>query len=447
MGLLMRLLLTKKQVDLLSPKPKKYSVYDAKLSGFGLMVGPTGSKSFFYAYRFPRGRAGTNRTYTIGRYGDVTVDQAREIAEVLQGDYKRGGDPMARLQDQRRDATAKRNAPKQSVAHIAKEFVDRYAKKRNRSWKETERILNRHVVSAWGKRQIMEITRADVNQLLDKIEDASGAPMATAVLAQVRKMFNWVATRDDKFNSPIVRGMARTSPKKMARDRVLSDDEIRTLWNALEASSAPFKQLVRFLLLTAQRREEVAQTRHSELVGDLWTIPAERYKTNRENAVPISTAAQLVLEELLEETQPATDPSEPSANAEILPHYFVFTTTLDKPFSGFSKCKARLDTEMEIRMREAMSDEQSLLTAEPALKPWRLHDLRRTAKTLMQRGGVRPDISERVLGHVISGVEGTYDRHNYGKEKRAALDVLAREVQRILAGKSDAKVIPLRTRA
>lgn len=436
----MKLLLTKREVDACKKAAKKYAVNDTKISGFMLVVSTAGTKSFVYRYRFPRGRAGRVRDYTIGRHGAITVDQARDEAEKLQGDYKRGLDPMARLQGERRDAAAARNAPKRSVATIVAEFIERHAKK-NRSWKETQRILNRHVVPTWGKRQISEIARSDVNELLDDIEDASGAPMATAVLAQVRKMFNWHATRDDAFNSPIVKGMARTSPAKMKRDRVLSDDEIRAMWRALDLLEPPFRQLVRFLLLSAQRRDECSSANRSEIGHNtgVWTIPAERYKTDRDNVVPLSDFA---LDQWREAEAFDIDPDDDTPRG-----VYAFSTTHGRrPFSGFSKSKARLDVAMEIILRDAMTEEQSLRAREPALKPWRLHDLRRTAKTLMQRAGVRPDISERVLGHVISGVEGTYDRHDYIVEKRAALETLAEELRRILAGE-DSKVIPLRSRA
>jgi integrase len=420
----MKILLTKRQIDALAPSERKSIAWDMKLSGFGVKVEPTGVKTFLYAYRFPRGRAGRMRYYTIGRCGDFTVDEARERAEILQGEYKKGLDPMARLQAERAVAKAERTAPKRSVQHVCREFVERYAK-RNRSWKETDRILKRHVISAWGARQMTDISRADVNELLDDIEDSSGAPMATAVLAQIRKMFNWYATRDDNFNSPIVKGMARISPKQMARDRTLSDDEIRALWRALDECEPPYRQLVRFLLLTAQRREEVARSRYSEFSGSSWAIPAERSKTNKANKIPLSAAALKELDTL----------NEFRAHGE-----YVFTTTGTKPFSGFSKAKRHLDE----KMKRWLKEQNETTTSSENLKPWRLHDLRRTAKTLMQRSGVRPDISERVLGHVIAGVEGTYDRHDYYVQKETAMRSLASEIERILSAGNAPTIIKLR---
>jgi integrase len=276
--------------------------------------------------------------------------------------------------------------------------------------------------------------------------------MADRVLAAVRKMMNWYAARDDDFMSPIVPGMGRTKPRERARKRVLSDDEIRALWAGLdrldalaaeegEQGFAIFAALVRLLLLTAQRREEVAGMRRSEIEGDLWTIPPDRHKTGTSGdakVVPLSRRAQTLLCEI---------PAEPGCD-------LVFTTNWATPFSGFSKGKRRLDAAMLSALRSAAelrsdaraiaaTDElEQLIDAAEAgnaqarqqlkTKWWTFHDLRRTAKTLMMRAGVRPDISERVLGHVIPGVEGVYDRHDYIQERGRAVEQLAEMIDKIL---------------
>jgi integrase len=167
------------------------------------------------------------------------------------------------------------------------------------------------------------------------------------------------------------------------------------------------------LLLTAQRRDEVATMSWREISTDgIWTIPAERYKTKRPNFVPLPKLALDIIE-----AQPRTEGCD-----------YVFPSLVKTPFTGFGKSKARLDksvlSEMQKRGKKGAK-------VEP-LPNWTLHDLRRTAKTLMARAGVRPDISERVLGHVIAGVEGTYDRHSYADEKRDALEKLAAMMERIL---------------
>ena len=132
--------------------------------------------------------------------------------------------------------------------------------------------------------------RRDIVEMLDEIEDKNGPVMADRVLAHIRKAFNWQAARDDQFSPPIVRGMARTKPADRARTRILADDEIRSVWAALASTEAPepFRNIVRVLLLTAQRRTEVGRMHSDELDGDLWTIPAERYKTGIANYLPLT---------------------------------------------------------------------------------------------------------------------------------------------------------------
>ena len=207
--------------------------------------------------------------------------------------------------------------------------------------------------------------------------------------------------------------MARTAPKERARKRVLSDGEIRAIWPILDQPGA-FNGIIKTLLLTGQRRGEVTFMRRSEIGGDIWMIPAERTKTGEDYVVPLTAEARAVID-----AQPQIDNS-----------HFVFTTNGRTPFSGFSKAKRELNE----KMVEAM---------EGAVPNWQLHDLRRTAKTLMQRAGVEPHISERVWGHVIPGVEGVYDQYGYVPQKRDALERLAAEIHRILEPTPD-NVVELR---
>ena len=281
-----------------------------------------------------------------------------------------------------------------------------------RSADEYESAFNRLVKPRIGKLSVYEVRRSHVNKMLDEIEDSNGPVMADRTLAYLRKAFNWYAARDDEFNVPVVRGMARIKPKERARTRVLSDEEIRIIWPALGAAGT-FGALVKALLLTAQRRDEIAQMSRKEIGGDaIWEIPAERYKTKRPNFVPLSKAALRIIDD-----QPKIE------NCD-----YVFPSRAKTPFSGFGKSKAALDKVI----RAAMKKQAKKGVKVEALPNWTLHDLRRTAKTLMVRAGVRPDISERVLGHVIAGVEGTYDRHSYAEEKRDALEKLAAIVNRVL---------------
>jgi integrase len=262
---------------------------------------------------------------------------------------------------------------------------------------------------------VYELRRSHVAEMLDRVEDEAGPVQADRVRAYLRKALSWYAERDDEFNlnAAFVRVGARASPKERARARVLSDDELRIVWPLL-CKAGTFGALLKTLLLTAQRRDEVANMVWREIGADgIWTIPAERYKTKRPNHVPLSPAVRALIE-----AQPRVDGCD-----------YVFPSLAKTAFSGFGKPKAKLDKAVLLYLQERPPK-----GTEVQLPPnWTLHDLRRTAKTLMARAGVRPDISERVLGHIIAGVEGTYDRHSYADEKRDALEKLASMIERILS--------------
>jgi len=240
--------------------------------------------------------------------------------------------------------------------------------------------------------------------LLDRIEEGSGPAMATLTLALIRKVMNWHATRSDDFLSPIVRGMARTQHSEQARDRILSDDELRKIW---KVEVGLFGDYVRFLLLTAARRNEAAQMTWAEVAKGDWTLPAARNKTKLDLVRPLSRAAQAILAGL------------PKAGE------FVWSTHGGAvPIGGFTRFKRRLDK------ASGVSD-------------YTLHDLRRTARSLMSRAGVPTDHAERCLGHVIGGVRGVYDRHEYHAEKQQAFEALASLIERIVTG-TQAGVVQLK---
>ena len=245
--------------------------------------------------------------------------------------------------------------------------------------------------------------------MLDRIADDYGPVMADRTLAYFRKAFNWRAARDDDFHPPIAKGMARTKPKERARARILSDDEIRDLWSALDTVTEPacYAAYVRTLLLTATRRDEAAQMSWDEIDGDTWTIPAARYKTKTEHVVPLADLARALMGE-----RPKDHAKRP----------FVFSTTHGaKPFSGYSKAKKILDKKSPTGGSHRHNP----------VEPWTLHDLRRTARSLMSRAGVPTDHAERAIGHVIAGVRSVYDRHQYLAEKKKAFEALASLIEQI----------------
>ena len=203
---------------------------------------------------------------------------------------------------------------------------------------------------------------------------------------------NWHAARSDDFRSPIVRGMARTKPSERARQRKLNDEELRAVWQA-SADHGAFGAMLRFILLTATRRNEAARMSRAELTGNEWTIPAARHKSKRDFLLPLSQAA---LAEM-----PTTAPFVFSANGG------------SKPLKAFDGGKQALNRRVP-------------------LPRWTIHDLRRTARSLMSRAGVDPDHAERALGHVIPGIRGVYDVHEFREEKARAFEALAGQIDRIV---------------
>jgi integrase len=384
-------------------------------SGFAVRVTAAGTKSFVWFHRVD----GKGYLETLGRWdanqggGTLTVRDAIVRADKLAKDVRNG-----RREDPRPERTRRLqegDQPKdKTVGGVLDQFVERYVKQeaKLRSAKMIEDQINRLVKPAIGKLGIYQIRRSDVVDMLDDIADEHGPVMADRVLAYVRKGFNWYATRDDNFQPPIVKGMARTKPKDRKRKRVLADDEIRDLWVALDAAAEPacFAPFVKSLLLCATRRNESSEMSSTELDGDLWTIPGERYKNKLDHVIPLTPAARALI---------GGKPTGAKKNS-----WYAFSTTDGaKPFSGFSKLKRGLDAAIaDIREREGR----------PPMAKWVFHDLRRTARSLMSRAKVPTDHAERALGHVMGGVRETYDRYEYLDEKRAAFEALAALVSRIL---------------
>jgi integrase len=246
----------------------------------------------------------------------------------------------------------------------------------------------------FGKRPIASIRRKEIVRLLDNIEDNNGQGQADTILAIIRRVMNWHAVRDDDFRSPIVRGMRRY--KKPPRERVLNDDELRAVWRAADSMQGPFGHYIKFLLLTACRRDEAAHLTWDEIVGDDWTLPAARNKVKRDLTRPLSASALAVLDKV---------PRIAGSNS-------VFTSNGGR-LGGITRRKREFNQACGVT-------------------GWTLHDLRRTARSLMGRSGVPSEHAERCLGHTIPGVEGVYNRYPYRDEMLLAYEKLATLIGQIV---------------
>jgi integrase len=368
--------------------------WDQAMPGFGLMVTRKGHKSYVVDYR------ASGRKRRMHLKAGLSLSDGRREAKAILGAVAKGGDPLG----QRRRAE---RAKSDTLTAIVEEYLAREGGQL-RTIGERRSVLRRLVLPKLGARQIGDITRTDIVRLLDRIADENGAPMADHTLAYLRRVMTWHASRSDDFRSPIVRGMARTKPSQRRRQRVLSGSELRAVWQAAEASKDAFAYLVQFLLLTATRRNEAAHMRRGEVSGKEWTIPQERYKTGLELVIPLSSAAMVMLAKV------------PKIGKSDL----VFTINGKRPISWFSGFKRAFDMKVLAELRKQ--------DPEAKLPRWTLHDLRRTARSLMSRAGVPSDHAERCLGHVLPGIRGTYDRHEYLPEKRRAFEALATLVERIV---------------
>ena len=353
--------------------------------GFGVRVTAAGVRSFVMNYRVGR----KERRLTIGQHPDWSVLKAIKHARQLRQTIDSGQDP---LDIKRKREAAAEAAAVNSLQAICEEYFRRDGKDlRTRKWRED--ALKRLVYPQLGKMPIGAVRRTDVVRLLDKIEDENGPVMADRTLSYVGRVMNWHASRSDDFRSPIVRGMARTSTTERARSRILSDDELRAVWKACEASQGVAGAFLRFVLLTACRRNEAAQMPRGEIEEGIWTLPEARNKTKQDLMRPLSPLALKML---------------PAGNGK-----FLFSNDGTTALAGFDHLKKAI--------HEASG------TA-----GWCIHDLRRTARSLMSRAGVNPDIAERCLGHKIGGVRAVYDRWAYLPEKRQAFEALALLIERIV---------------
>ncbi|MDW9908842.1 tyrosine-type recombinase/integrase [Sinorhizobium meliloti] len=390
---------------------------DAGLPGLYLVVQPSGSMSWAVRYR----HAGRPRKMTIGPFvlgEDATfpLSVARAAAREALRIVADGRDPAA----ERAEREAQRPAEMDLVPAVLDDFVKRHVKKKNResTQKNTIAFIDNEIRPVWKSRDIKTITKRDVVDLLDKIADRGAPESAARVRAILSKFFNWCVDRDIVGASPVPKGT--TAKQGSSRERVLADDEVRLLWLACEKTGWPFGPLVKLLLLTAQRRNEVAHAELKEfaLTGNdqQWVIPEERTKNGKEHVVPLSAVVLQIIDAL------------PKVGKK-----FLLSTTGETPISGFSKAKKIIDAEM-LALAKKEAAERGLDADAVKVEAWTFHDLRRTAASGMARLGFPVHVVEAVINHksgAIQGVAKIYNRYDYLDEKRQALTAWADLVQQI----------------
>jgi integrase len=377
----MRKSLSDKGVASLRLRSERYTFPDPELRGHYVRVQPSGSKSFVVVARNPSGKqVWTN----IGAADVLSIEAARKLARKAI-ERVRSGLPAV-------------EAGADSFAAVSANWIKRHVEPSHlRTEPEIRRQLERYILPAWRARAFTSIRRSDVAALLDHVEDEHGPRQADSCLDVVRSIMNWYSARNDDYNPVIARGMRRQTTKAQARTRVLDDAEIRAVWRAAE-SAGTFGAIIRFALLTAQRRQKIVTMKWSDLAGNVWTIPTAPREKGHIGSVALPPLAMSIV----------------NAQPHLGNNPYVFAGRGNGYFDNLSKPKLRLDAQLK------------------GIAPWIIHDLRRSSRSLLSRAGVPSEHAEKVMGHVVAGVEGTYNRHRYTDEKSVALGKLAMLVAGII---------------
>ena len=289
------------------------------------------------------------------------------------------------------------------------------------------RLLEKEIIGPWRGRRLADVSRRDVNLLLDDIVERGAPIAANRVLAIFRKFCKWAVSREIISHSPCEGVLARST--ETPRDRVLDDRELRLIWNAANTLGWPYEAIVKLLLLTGARRGEVVGMRWAEVDFErkLWSLPADRVKNKRPHTLPLPSLALAILQALprIENRDGLVFPARTKRGKNI------------GPVSGFSKAKRRLD--------HAIAE---LVVAEgsPSLPQFGLHDLRRSVASGMAKLGVDLHVIERCLNHAsgsFGGIVGVYQRHRFEDDMRRAMDAWSTHIERLLSGAQATNVIDL----
>jgi integrase len=397
-------------------RAERREIPDPGCHGLYLIVQSSGHKSWALRYRsqnrsvkFTLGTVlspGAESATTPAIDTPLSLAAAREVATRVLRQVQTGHDPAVAKRKRRQEQHA---AQADTFESVAEEFLRREGG-RLRTLDQRKADLGL-LYKPLGQMPIPEIKRAQFVREFDRVEDQRGATRANRVQTATKALLNWFGSRSD-YVSVLTRTPARVSISQHARSHVPSDADLQAIALTAEQDLGPFGRYLLFTLLCANRRGESAALHRRELSPDgrVWIIPAARYKSNRDLLIPLSAAAQAIIRSM---------PVLPGGD-------YVFSEDGKYPLGNFSVRKARFDKLCGV-------------------SNWRIHDLRRAARTLLSRAGVNPDTSERALGHALTGVRRVYDRHEFQSEKAAAFELLAQMVERITRPPPDV-VVPFHRR-
>ena len=372
-----------------APASSRLEVADAACPGLWLRVTPDNAKTFAIRYRIN----GRPARYTIGRYPSVDLKKARAMAHDLLDKVRDGGDPRHRKSDA---VTIDKFL---TVEYLVEMYLETLGR-RNRGRKlkpshvaEVKRRFTSEVIPVIGARPFSSIGRDAILRLLERIEERAPR-VAGHVFYDLRVFYKWALQQGHVGSSPMdgLEPPAKPEP----RERVLKPAEIKRIWITCSSALTAYNTIMRLLLLTGQRRGEVtgASWFEFDLEAGLWTIPKQRTKNGREHRLPLSQATLQILAVWRATQTPGADKLFPSKGPER------------ESFSGFSRCKRRLDNQAGV-------------------SGWTVHDLRRTAATSMAEMAIAPHVIERILNHAsgtMTPIARVYNRATYEAEMREALE-------------------------
>jgi integrase len=429
-----RHVLTDKQIENAKPAPARgrYMLWDAVAPSLALRVTDRGHKSFV-VHRRVNGRL---VMLTLGEYPALKLGEAREQAREKLREMTRGIDPRQSDAPRVTASGLRRDSFEGAVESYIKREVEK--NRRPRTQDEIIRPLRKLLIPKWGSLPLSVIGPREIIAVLDELVDAGTPVAANRTYSVLRRFFRWCVERHLITTNPAI--AVRKPIKEESRSRVLGDDELREVWIASEALDWPFGPFIRGLILTGQRRNELASMKWSDIDGIArqWLIPGSRTKNAKDHIIPLSKPVQA----LLDKAPRLVRKDETDEEQQDHP---VFTTTGKTPIAGFSRAKSKLDSEiLKMRRNHAAEAEREPAKVKP-LPAWTLHDLRRSCATGMARIGVQPHVIEAVPNHSSgfrAGVAGIYQRHPYLEERRHALDAWADHIVQLLAPQEPtAKVI------
>jgi integrase len=389
--------LTELAVRSLKPEATTYQVWDERQHGLAIRVQPTGSKSWYVVYSL-RGRV---RWYRVGNTNAVGLADARKLAAEVMLDVIRGKDPAAERKAERGAGT---------FAELAERYVDQHAKRHNRSWEQTDRLVRRYLLPRWGNLQAATIIRADVKAMMARIE----APiLANQVLAAVSAIFSW-AVKEEILPANVCRGVDRN--KTTSRERILAESEVPRFWAALDDAGLVISCALKTLLLTGQRPGEITNMRREHIIDGWWELPGKPVpelgwpgtKNGASHRVWLPAPAREVIAELSD------------------------GTTIGFVFPGLANSK---------QLAAAMREICRKLDVEQKVTP---HDLRRTHGSTITALGFGRDAMNRVQNHIEGGIADVYDQHKYAEENKRVMEAVASKIMATATGVSDGKVVPIR---